>query len=457
MAGIGFTLQRMLDRGSYTATIQTYSYAGLISSGPWVLSILSILLVGLISQGSQLLSDHLTYYLVTVTYMMCGSLILTGGTQLLFTRFVSDRLYEKHHSMITGNLMGVLMLVTLISGVLGILCTPFLFFNKDPLYRALVTACFVVLCNFWIVMIFLSALKSYNRIIITMGIGYSGIVVLSLLLIKLGGHGLLLAFFIGKCLLLFSFLLDIVRRFGCDRLQSFDFLTPSKVHPSLLLTGTIYSLALWADKFIFWLTPQTSSAVAGLLRSSVIYDLPMFLAYLTMIPGMAVFFVRFETDFARSYHRYYDAILGHQPLERLYQYKGEMIAAVARGLYAIVKVQGVTIVILFLWSREILIFLGISPHYQALLEVNMISVGLQVVLMAIMSVFFYLDRRRDTLNMATVFLVTNIVGTLITIGLDPSTYGYGLLFSTVITALLGLARLNQVLTHLQFETFMQRT
>ncbi|USE38961.1 exopolysaccharide Pel transporter PelG [Endozoicomonas sp. SCSIO W0465] len=213
---------------------------------------------------------------------------------------------------------------------------------------------------------------------------------------------------------------------------------------------------MWADKIIFWLTPQTSSAVAGLLRSSVIYDLPMFLAYLTMIPGMAVFFIRFETDFARSYHDYFGAILGHQPLDTLYQYKREMIAAVARGLYAIVKVQSVAIVVLFLWSQDILVFLGISPHYQALLEVNMISVGLQVVLMAIMSVFFYLDKRRDALNLAIVFLVTNIVGTQITIWLDPSTYGYGLLFSTAITTLIGLARLNQILIHLQFETFMQR-
>ncbi|USE38960.1 exopolysaccharide Pel transporter PelG [Endozoicomonas sp. SCSIO W0465] len=244
MAGIGFTLQRMLDRGSYTATAQAYSYAGLISSGPWVLSILSILVVGLISQDNHLLSAHLTYYLVTVTYMMCGSLILTGGVQLLFTRFVSDRMYEKRHSVITGNLMGLLMLITLVSGVLGTLLTPVLFFDRDTFFRVLVTACFVVLCNFWIVLVFLSALKSYNRIVMTMGAGYVGIVLLSLLLNRLGGHGLLLAFFTGKCFMLLAFLLDIARHFSTDRLQSFEFLTPAKVHSSLLLTGTIYSLAL---------------------------------------------------------------------------------------------------------------------------------------------------------------------------------------------------------------------
>ena len=456
MAGIGFTLQRILDRDNYTATLQTYSYAGIISSGPWVLSILSILVVGLISQDNPQLAGHLTYYLVTITYMMCASLIVTGGVQLMFTRFLADRLYEDKHSLVLSNLFGLLMLVTLVSGVLGLVLTPAIFYDKDWLFWALATACFVVLCNFWIVLVLLTALKSYNRIVLTMAASYVGIVVLSLLMNQHGGHGLLLAFLVGYCFLLFSFLLEIARHFASDRLQSFEFLNRKLIHPSLLLTGFIYALALWADKCIFWAIPSTSSAVAGVLRSSVIYDLPIFLAYLSMIPGMAVFFVRFETDFARSYHHYFDAILGHQPLDTLYRYKREMISAVARGLYAIVKVQGVTIIVLFLWTEEILGYLGISPHYQTLFEVDMISVGLQVVLMAIMSVFFYLDKRRDALILATVFLVTNVVGTLVTIQMNPSTYGYGLLFSTTVSTLIGLVRLNWILIHLQFETFMRR-
>ena len=51
MAGIGFELRKILSRDSYTATLHAYVYAGLISSGPWVLSILSVMLVGVISLG----------------------------------------------------------------------------------------------------------------------------------------------------------------------------------------------------------------------------------------------------------------------------------------------------------------------------------------------------------------------------------------------------------------------
>ena len=49
MAGIGFELRKLLQRDSYAGLLKAYAYAGVISSGPWVLSIIGILLVGMIA------------------------------------------------------------------------------------------------------------------------------------------------------------------------------------------------------------------------------------------------------------------------------------------------------------------------------------------------------------------------------------------------------------------------
>ena len=46
MAGIGFELRKLLNKRSYTGLLQAYAYAGIISSGPWVLSIVGIMLIG---------------------------------------------------------------------------------------------------------------------------------------------------------------------------------------------------------------------------------------------------------------------------------------------------------------------------------------------------------------------------------------------------------------------------
>ena len=54
MAGIGFELRKLLQKESYFGLFQAYAYAGIISSGPWVLSIVGILFVGFLSIGRGL-------------------------------------------------------------------------------------------------------------------------------------------------------------------------------------------------------------------------------------------------------------------------------------------------------------------------------------------------------------------------------------------------------------------
>ena len=54
-----------------------------------------------------------TQFQTSVTYMVAGSLILTGLVQLAFTRFVSDRLFEKRKDAILPNLHGLMLVTTL--------------------------------------------------------------------------------------------------------------------------------------------------------------------------------------------------------------------------------------------------------------------------------------------------------------------------------------------------------
>ncbi len=205
MAGIGFELRKILSRDSYTSTLRAYVYAGLISSGPWVLSIVSVMLIGFMSIGVVSPDGLIRQFLVTVTYLMATSLILTGGAQLFFTRFVSDRLFEKRFDLILPNLLGVLLLVTLGAGLIGILVL-WLLFDQPFLYRLLVLSNFVVLCNLWLVIIFLSGMKAYNRILLIMIAGYLLMIGSALVLRTWQLDGLLLALLIGhSSLLLCSF------------------------------------------------------------------------------------------------------------------------------------------------------------------------------------------------------------------------------------------------------------
>lgn len=387
MAGIGFELRKILSRDSYTATLRAYLYAGLISSGPWVLSIVSVMLIGVLSLGVVVPDVLVRQFLITVTYLMALSLIFTGGLQLFFTRFISDRLFERKHEAILPNLVGVLLLVTLASGLLSAILLATLF-DEPFAYRLLVMANFVVLCNLWLVIIFLSGMKAYKRILLVMFIGYALMVACAYLLRFMQMDGLLLALLIGHASLLFVFLYDILREYPARRMVAFDFLDRRQVFVSLLLTGLCYNLGIWIDKFIFWFNPSTSDLVIGPLRASILYDLPIFLAYLSIIPGMAVFLVRIETDFAEWYERVYEAIRGGETLQHIGLLKEQMILAIRQGLLEICKVQGLAVVLLFLLAPQLLGWLGISRYYLPLFYIDLIGVSIQVVFMALLNVFF---------------------------------------------------------------------
>ena len=453
MAGIGFELRRILLKDSYTSTLRAYIYAGLISSGPWVLSIISVMLIGIVSLGGITPENQVRQFLVSVTYLMAVSLILTGGLQLYFTRFISDRLYEQKGEIILPNLLGILGLVTVFTGFTGA-ALVLLLFDQSLLFCVLLVTNLVVLCNLWMVIIFLSGMKAYNRILLTMLVGYAVMIGSGFVLRDYNLEGLLLALLIGHASLVFMFLYEILREYPAERLVSFDFLDRRQVFLSLLFTGFAYNAGVWVDKFIFWFNPATSQEVIGPLRMSLIYDLPIFLAYLAVIPGMAVFLVRIETDFAEAYERLYNAIRGGETLGHIYYLKDQMLLTIRQGLFEILKVQGITIVLLFLWAADILAWLGISHHYLPLFYVNLVGVSIQVLLMALLNVFFYLDKRRIVLELTVLFLLLNALLTMLSQALGPSFFGYGFAVSLLITALTGLLQLSRSLDTLEYETFM---
>lgn len=454
MAGIGFELRRILDRDSYAATLQAYVYAGLISAGPWVLSILSVLIVGVLSLSAVIPETNVVQFLVSITYLMAASLTLTGGLQLIFTRFVSDRLFDAQDELLTPNLFGLLALVTAIAFIGSGLFFWGYFPGESIAYQLLMTTTFVVLCDLWLVVIFLSGMKAYNRILLIMFLGYLTMVVASAFLRHHDKEGLLLGFLLGHALLLYCFVIEIIRQFPIKRWFAFDFLNRELIFISLFFTGLLYYSAIWVDKLLFWLNPLTSEAIVGPLRASAIYDIPIFLAYLTIIPGMAVFLVRIETDFAENYDRLYNAVRKGEALDHVYFLKDQMGASIRQGVLEIFKVQGITVMLFFLWAEDILKLLGISLNYLPLLFVDVVGVSVQMVLMSLLNVFFYLDRRDTVLLLTAVFFFSNVLLTMLTQMAGPTFFGYGFVGATIISTFLAILILNRVVRDLEYETFM---
>lgn len=455
MAGIGFELRKLLKKRTYGGLLRAYAYAGLISSGPWVLSIVGIMLIGVFSLGHIEPREAVAQFQVSVTYLFLVSLIGTGVVQLAFTRFVADRLFEKADARVLPNFNGMLLLAVGLAIVGGTLWVSLGFAQQSVLYRLLFVQGLAVMSAIWIATVFLTGLKHYHAIVLIYLGGYTATLALALLAQRwLGLEGLMLGFVLGHDALLAGMLVLIYRNYRSAQFIAFDTLRRGALFPSLMAAGLLFNLGAWVDKLLFWYDANTGANVIGPLNASVIYDFPIFLSYLSVIPGMAVFLVRIETDFVEYYIKFYDAVREGATLDYIERMRNQMVYYVRQGLFDIAKIQAIAVLLTLAAGERLLGWLGISTLYLPLLYVDVIGAALQVVLLGVLNVLFYLDQRRIVLLLTALLPSANLGLTALTLKLGPLWYGYGFALAMLLTVLVGVALLARKLERLEFETFM---
>lgn len=453
MAGIGFELRKILRRDSLTSTLSAYAYAGVISAGPLILSIVGILLIGLLSLSFVEPPTRIVQFQVSVTYLIAFSLIVTGALQLSFTRFISDRLFERRPDRVLPSYNAVTLVATLVTGLIGLILAVTIFRHESLAYRMLMLMGFVIVSNIWIGVIFLTSIKQYKAVLATFFVGYSVTVIFAVMLNRFGLEGLLGGFVFGHLILLIGLASLIHRNYYSDDYISWEVFDRRFAYPSLIFVGLLFNLGIWLDKFMFWFS-STGQDVIGPLRASVIYDIPVFISYLCIIPGMAVFLLRLETDFVEHYDGFYRAVRSGGTLNQIRDMRNMMVRSARTGLYEILKIQAVVTLLIFAFGDKLLRLIGISTLYLPLLHIDVIAASLQVLFLGVLNVFFYLDRRRIVLGLTAVFVVLNGVFTWITLEFGPDVYGYGFAGSLLVVVLVGTYLLDRCFETLEYETYM---
>ena len=169
---------------------------------------------------------------------------------------------------------------------------------------------------------------------------------------------------------------------------------------------------------------------------------------------MAVFLVRFETDFVEWYDKFYNAVRAGGSLEEIARMRDEMVFAIHRGLFDIIKMQTLSVLLLVVFAPAIFAKLDISALYLPLFYVDAVAASLQVALLAVMNVFFYLDKRREVLATVALLSVLNVALSVVSLRLGAVYYGYGFALAMLITLVFSLRVLERKLGRLEYETFM---
>lgn len=455
MAGIGFELRKIMQGKNFFRLLSAYVYAGAVSSGPWLLSIFGILILCSFVKLKGMPYLEVSQFQSVVVYLISGSLILSSFLQQSYARYVADRCFTKNYELVVPNLNGVLLILILVSALISAVLVEFFFQSQSIQLKITLCATFIILTIIWVLTSVLSGLKAYKTILLAFFITYTIILSSGFELRHYGILGLLTSFIGGHFILLVALFYSIYRSYPSESLIKFDFFRGGNSTLIILaFTGFFYTIGVWVDKYIFWYLPNTGTPIFGPLHYSLVYDVPIFFAYLCTVPAMTGFLLRIETEYMDAYQNLYKQICEGGTFLEISDAQHNLLTTTRSILFSIIKTQALIQIIVLTIGELAFKWLAIPSFYLPIFYIVVFGVGLNVIFWATLDIFFYLDKLSHALLLTIFFTVSNALFTFYSIHLGIFYFGYGIVVSLLLTVVLSFIVLNYDLKHLVFETFM---
>jgi uncharacterized membrane protein len=182
----------------------------------------------------------------------------------------------------------------------------------------------------------------------------------------------------------------------------------------------------------------------------------MFLAYLTIVPALAIFLIRVETVFYTYYKYYYESIEKKKTLSFLEKGSDMITIKLRDSFVGLLKVQIIVSFLSWYFMPNILEYFKMSPLIASPLQYGIIGALFQVVFFIMNILLLYFQDVRSVIRNYLVFFITNLVFSYITTHLSYRYHGLGYCLSSFATLLISYYSLSSRLENLNFFTFMSQ-
>ncbi|KRE40959.1 exopolysaccharide Pel transporter PelG [Paenibacillus sp. Soil724D2] len=452
MAGIGFELRKLFRKKSLFTNIRAYAYSSLVTIGPMLLCMVMVAVMQKLQSYVNMPFAQKELFLAGSQYAFIFSLLLTSGFVMLLSRYVADRLYEKKYEDLLPSLYGVMSICLLIGGVVGIA-----FLLRSPLsltFKIAEYLLFMELIIIWLLTVYVSALKDYIRIVKSFFYGaivtiLSGVLLLKVLSIQ-EAYATIAAMDIGFLTTLILLMTHIEGYFLQGGTRYFHFLRYITKLPAVFAIGFISTLGIYVHNFIYW-GSKMSITVGDTFRFSPSYDVPVFFAFLSVIPTMVIFVVSVETSFYEKFRSYYSVILGSGTIQDIARAKKEMNDVLLQELSFIMQIQ--LFFSLFAMAIGIKFLPNLGQTAEQIDSFNILVLGdcLYILMYIIVLLLLYFDDRKGALLTSSLFLIANLIATPIII--TTGHHGLGLLISAAVAVGMAIMRLLYILKNIDYYTF----
>lgn len=441
MEGIGFKFEKVFANKEVLHYSKGNFYCAMVSIGPFIPVAAMLGGIQLMLAGMDKPFELRQLFVVPVIYAFIFSQLAASGFTMLINRFVADKLSLKHHDDIVPSLFGMISLVTVVGALPAVL---FLWSSPLSVWVKLATyILYMQLTIMWVFMVYLSALKEYQK---TIKVFLAGVIIALMpayLVIKWGFVSIPLGLFWSMDAgLLFINIIDfifITHFFEGNSEQHFLFLGHFQRASSLFFINLFYTGGLYIHNILMWHSPLGHS-VARTYVYAPLYDIPAFLAFLSVLPAMVMFVILMETSFYKKYQVYFSYMTNDGNLSQITRARKEMLVLLWAKLADLLEVQLVFSLLAVILGNFLLPQWGFDN--QALNIFNLLALGdyLSCLLLIVIIIQLYFGDRRGALAVAALFLLTNTSFTWYSIGLGEQFYGWGFVAASFVALLLGLQR-----------------
>jgi polysaccharide biosynthesis protein PelG len=278
-----------------------------------------------------------------------------------------------------------------------------------------------------------------------------------LLTLWLGPTATMLGMVAGHLLLLVLLLRLTFKEVGELEIKNLEIFHYFKKYSHLAFCGLFYNLGIWIDKILFWFISADRKQVAGILYVSPDYDQVVYLSFLTIVPGMAVFLLTLETGFATHYEQFVQRVLGKGTFEQITAAKQGMVSSLREGFAQLIKIQGALTLLLIIFTDRFLSSVGLGAVQSGSFQTTALGVFLLVLFLSHLTVCFYLGKLRDAMLCCLVFALVNGGVTAWSIYSGEQWYGFGFLVASAVATAIVAVRVNRHLRFLEYDTFTSQS
>ena len=458
MAGIGFELKKLFSNNGIILRLRANLYASLVIAGPMILGALLLLGSKVVSSFVGASNHEQDLIVVIITYSLLFSLLLSSMLLLVLARYIADMMYINAYDRILPSMYGSISLLLIVGASVW---AVFLYFSQVKLEYSIYS--FILFCEglvVWIQINYITAIKEYRSTLVGFFVGIS-VGLLAGLLLVLNEYDVVASLLLGACvsygILINVFTQVLHKHFPLGSGNPLKFLEWIDEYPQLLFVGFFSTLALFTHIILMWMSPW-GIQVEGLFYHAPAYDIPALLAFVTSLVTTVNFVTSVEVNFYPKYRLYFSLLNGDGSLSNIEKAHEDMVDILKQELFYLAMQQIFVTILAIVVVGEVLVYfpLGITSIMLGVFRVLCVGYGAYAIGNSLMLFLLYFADNKDALLSVLPFFAINALGTLYTITLPESYYGFGFVAASAVYYVVAEARLFSYTNRLDYFVFTKQ-